>query len=117
MNDTAICTVVPALLVLYKNLDLNLNDLESVMSSSGSSLKYYHKLPDVFAYLYIVTSRSLELSTCMILISHIQSVNYTQFLNITCLLFMSAAYCCCFCSSSSNSYGSFHKYVCITVIA
>ena len=31
--------LVPALLVLFKNLDLNLNDSESVIGSFGSSLQ------------------------------------------------------------------------------
>ena len=37
------------LLVLSVIIDLNLNDLESVMSSSVSSLQYHHKLADAFA--------------------------------------------------------------------
>ena len=37
------------LLVLSVIIDLNLNDLEFVMSSFGSSLQYYHKLADAFA--------------------------------------------------------------------
>ena len=32
-------------LVSFKNRNLNLNDLESVMLSFGSSLQYRHKLP------------------------------------------------------------------------
>ena len=34
----------PLLSVLFKNLNLNLKDLESVMSSTGISLQYCHKL-------------------------------------------------------------------------
>ena len=40
-------TKVPALPVLFVNLDLNLNDSESVIPSFGSFLQYCHKLPDV----------------------------------------------------------------------
>lgn len=35
---------VPLLSVLFKNLNLNLKDLESVMLSTGISLQYCHKL-------------------------------------------------------------------------
>lgn len=34
----------PLLSVLFKNLNLNLKDLESVMLSTGISLQYCHKL-------------------------------------------------------------------------
>ena len=41
---------IPAILVLFVRLYLNLNDSESVkLSSSGSSLQFCHKLADVFA--------------------------------------------------------------------
>ena len=41
---------IPELLVLSVILDLNLNDLESSILISGSYLKYYHKLADLFSY-------------------------------------------------------------------
>ena len=48
-NGTAISTsTVHPSLVLFVNLDLNLNGFESVMLSFGSSLQYCHKLHDVF---------------------------------------------------------------------
>ena len=48
-NGTAISTSTGTLSpVLYVNLNLNFNDLESVMLSSGFSLLYCHKRPDVF---------------------------------------------------------------------
>ena len=50
-NDTIIFTFgIPVSLVLPVMLDLNLNDLEFVvLSLSGSSLIYCHKLAYVFA--------------------------------------------------------------------
>ena len=49
LKDTAISMfAIPALIVLSVTLDLNLNDLEFVISLSGSSLQYCHKLADVF---------------------------------------------------------------------
>ena len=49
MNDTPVSTLVaPALLVLFNNLDLNVNDLEFFMGLLGSSLQYCHKIPNVF---------------------------------------------------------------------
>ena len=48
-NGTAISTsTVPSLSALFLNLDLNLNYLESVMLSSGSTLYYCHKIPGDF---------------------------------------------------------------------
>ena len=41
-------------------------------------------------YLSITTSRSVAFSTCVLFISLIQSVNSAQFLNNTCLSFLSA---------------------------
>ena len=70
------------------------------MLSSGLSLLYSHKLPDVLEklllysiklYIDITTSRSLGLSSCVLNISFIPSANRAHFLNITCLLFLSAA--------------------------
>ena len=50
LMTSAISTfIVPALSVLFIYLDLNLNDLESVKLSFGSSLQYCYKLPDVSA--------------------------------------------------------------------
>ena len=34
--------------VLFAIIDLDLNDLESVLLSSSLSQQYYHKFPDVF---------------------------------------------------------------------
>ena len=46
-NGTALSIfIVAALLVLFKNLDLNLNDSEPVVGSLVSSLKNWYKLPD-----------------------------------------------------------------------
>ena len=46
---TAILTSkIPLSSILFVKLDLDLNDLESVMLSSGSFLQYRHKLPNVF---------------------------------------------------------------------
>ena len=39
--------IIPRSLVLSENLDLNLNELESVTRSFGSSLQYFHKFPVV----------------------------------------------------------------------
>ena len=47
-GKTIFTFAILALLVLSVIPDLNLNDLESVMLSSGSSLQYCHKLADVF---------------------------------------------------------------------
>ena len=48
-NNTAIfASVIPALLVLSQNFDLNLNDSKSPILSFGSTLQYCHKLPHVF---------------------------------------------------------------------
>ena len=48
-NGTAISTsTVHPSLVLFVNLDLNLNGFESAMLSFGSFLQYCHKLHDVF---------------------------------------------------------------------
>ena len=49
MVTTIFTFAIPALLVLSVILNLNLNDLESVMLSSGTSLQYSHNLADVFA--------------------------------------------------------------------
>ena len=47
-NDTAISAFkISSSLILVKNLDLNLNELESVIGSSGSPSQYCHKLPVV----------------------------------------------------------------------
>ena len=47
-NETAISTfTISSLSVFYINLNLNLNNLESVMLSPGSCLQYCHKLPNV----------------------------------------------------------------------
>ena len=48
-GKTIFTFAIPALLLLSVILDLNLNDLESVMLSSGLSLQHYRKLADVFA--------------------------------------------------------------------
>ena len=48
-NEISIFTfIVSALLVLFKDLDLNLNDSESVIEVSGSSLQNWYKLLDYF---------------------------------------------------------------------
>ena len=49
-NGTAISTsfVLPSAGVLSVIIDLNLNDLKSVIVAFGTSLWYYHKFPDVF---------------------------------------------------------------------
>ena len=48
-NGTAIFAfIIPALLVLSQNFDLNLNGSDSVKTLFGSSLQYYHKRPNVF---------------------------------------------------------------------
>ena len=40
--------------MLSVKLDINLNDLESVMLSSGSSPQYRRKFPDVFPIFYFL---------------------------------------------------------------
>ena len=51
-NGTAICTfTILALLILFHNLGLNLNDSDSAIKAlfnGGSSLQNWCKLPDVF---------------------------------------------------------------------
>ena len=51
INDITISTslALPATENLLFILALNVNDSEFVMLSLGSSLQYYHRLPDVFA--------------------------------------------------------------------
>ena len=97
-NDTSISTFIElAALLLFKNLDLNLNYSDSTKAAllnDGSSLQKLYKLLDVFEkislcfiklYISITTSRSLKLSTCGLHILFIRSVNGAQFSNITCL--------------------------------
>ena len=45
------------LLVSFANLDLNLNDLGSVMLSQGSCLRYCHKFHDVIPYFLLYSIR------------------------------------------------------------
>ena len=48
-NGTTISTfATPFLLVLFVSLDLNINELVSLMLLFGLSLQYYHKLADAF---------------------------------------------------------------------
>ena len=69
------------------------------MGFSGSSFWYFGKLPvahellslnSTKVYIDITTSRSFPLSTFVLFISVIQSVNSAKFLSITCLLSLSA---------------------------
>ena len=53
-NGTAIFAfIIPALLVLSKNFDLNLDDSESIIILFGSSLRNWYKFPDVFEFIAI----------------------------------------------------------------
>ena len=112
--------------ITKKNFDLKLDDFESVILSSGSSLQYCHKLLTFLNnYCYILLNYTsvlhcqvinLGISTCALFILLMQSVNGTQFLNINSLSFMSAVMLCYVCPLPKNSYASFRKYLCITVI-
>ena len=125
-NGTAISAfIIPALLVLSKNLDLNFNDSEFVIVACGSSLQNWYKPPDVFdklslyflkLYFGITASRYFALSTCVSFILVMQLVNGPNFLNTACLLFLSATLAASYCSCSNNSYASFKKYIRITII-
>ena len=66
--------------------------------TAGSSLPCCHKIPHVFeklslysVKLSITTSMSLALSTCVLFVSLMQSVNGAHFLNIVFLLVLFAA--------------------------
>ena len=50
-GTAAFAFIIPAVLVLFKNLDLNSNDLQPVIKFLGSSLQNWYKLPDGFEYL------------------------------------------------------------------
>ena len=50
-GTAAIAFIIPALLVLFKNFDLNSKDLQPVIRFLGSSLQNWYKLPDGFKYL------------------------------------------------------------------
>ena len=44
-NGTTISALIPSFLVLFKNLDLNLNNSESIIGFFGSSLQKFYELP------------------------------------------------------------------------
>ena len=76
--------IIPSLYVLFKNLDLDLNDSESAIVFFDSSLQNWHKNLEIFEqlppyyiklYIGIITSRPFALSNCVLFILVIQSVN------------------------------------------
>ena len=125
-NTIAISTsTVPPSTVIPVNLYLNINNLESAIFSSGSSLQHYHKRPDVFEYFltmfYYIIHQHYNISNFGIIslcptylnyaVSKLSAVfKYYFFIVSTC------CYCFHFCFLSNSSYDSFHKYVCITVV-
>ena len=77
---------------------MRLIPLNQLIVLAGQSLKYCHKLSDVFEqlslyyiklYIGITTSMSLTLSICVLFISLMHSVNGVQFLNTTSLSLLS----------------------------
>ena len=61
-GTTASISTVPSLPISFANIDLNLNNLESVMLSSDSSLQYHQNLPSVLNnYHYILLNYTLAL--------------------------------------------------------
>ena len=87
----------------------------------GSSLQYCHKLPDVFEQLSVYSIKLhwhyyisvFSIIYLRLFISLMQLVNQAQFLNVICLLELSACVCSrCF----LDYYCSFNKYIWITII-
>ena len=126
-KGTAILTsfVLPAARVLPVILALNLNDSDSVMLSLALYLCYCHRTDflmfshnccTIRLYTGITTSRSFALSTSVLLIWLIKSVNDAQFLNCYLLISFICIPCCSICSCPSNSYGSLGKYIRITIV-
>ena len=78
-NGAAISTfALSKLSLLIVNLDLNLNDSESVMLSLRSYLRYCHRLPNVFTYY------------CCTLLDYVSTLQHV-FLDIKFILFPPAA--------------------------
>ena len=122
-NGTAISTCTVTLAVLFVNLDLNLNDLESVIICfiyTTLSLKYCHKLPmflNNYGYILLNYTMNLQhqdlwhyLLLCYLfhLFSWFTVDSFKYYLLIDSI--------CYYCSLSNNCYSSFNNYVCITVI-
>ena len=98
MEQLFLLFIIPTWLVLSKNFDLNLNDSDSVITLSGSSLKNWDRLSDVFEwqslysiklYISMTTSKFFALSACVLFISLMQSGNSEKSLKTASLLFLS----------------------------
>ena len=98
MEQLFLLFIIPTWLVLSKNFDLNLNDSDSVITLSGSSLQNWDRLSDVFEwqslysiklYISMTTSKFIGLSACVLFISLMQSGNSEESLKTASLLFLS----------------------------
>ena len=125
-NGTVISAfVVPALLPLFLRPALNLNYSESVLLSLRWSLKYCHRLPDVFPWLLLHSIRLYNGSTtsrsfCIVYLGTTYfPISVRECCTIFNYYFVYFVYLLLLCSMYflyRNCYSSLHMRECITVV-